>query len=739
MIILKAVIMAGGEGTRLRPLTCTLPKPLVPVNNMPAMTHILKLLRKHGITDAAVTTMYLADKIKSYYGDMSEDINLHYFHEAVPLGTAGSVKNAESFLDSDFIVISGDGVCDIDLTAAIDFHYEKNADVTIIMSRVQDPLEYGVVLCESDGRINRFVEKPAWSQAFSDTVNTGIYIIKRNVLDEIPSGKPYDFSRDLFNRMLHDGRALYGFESDGYWCDIGDLGAFYRCNFERNTENAENIIGVECQIADDVKITDSVIFNNVKIGKGSIIDGAIICENCDLGENVIVRRGCVVGAYTVLEDNVSVLNDVRIWNNKKVGEGITVMKNLVFGEITREHDLFDEAGIVGDKCTLSAEYCVRVGEAIANVVKKGETNKVGVICSSIDNCRMVKQALLCGLYAGGAHGIDFGEGFESMAAYAASHFRLELLLCIRNNDDETLHVTMYDANGLYPDRTFERALVGALSKPDADINCDMKLTATEKFSSLKFMYYSSLVHSVENRLDGLKVSLNDTEPTKMLSKALIELGAEVVDDSNANLYISINETGDDIKIREQGNSYNYDADMWHIAAVIGHAECKKGLKTLVLPHTAPRSLEKIALDEGVIVAKYASCPSDKSENDVRSLVSTQIWLKDACFAALKICSLIHAHETTIKELAERIPEFYNTVTEYDADIKYKTLILREIGTPSDEGVCIDYGTAGYVRVIPKRQRGFTMIADAVSMEAAEEILSLSRSKVDEIINSAKQK
>jgi Nucleoside-diphosphate-sugar pyrophosphorylase involved in lipopolysaccharide biosynthesis/translation initiation factor 2B, gamma/epsilon subunits (eIF-2Bgamma/eIF-2Bepsilon) len=723
--------MAGGEGTRLRPLTCTLPKPLVPVDNLPAMSHILKLLNRHGFKEAAVTTMYLADKIRDYYGEHSEGINLCYFHESKPLGTAGSVKNAESFLDGDFIVISGDGVCDIDLTAAINYHYAKNADVTIVMSRVEDPLEYGVVLCDTDGRIKRFIEKPSWSQAFSDTVNTGIYIIKHNVLDEIPTGKQYDFSRDLFSRMLSDGKALYGYKADGYWCDIGDLGAFYRCNFERS--DSENIIAHTGIIGDNTVITDSIIFGNVKIGGGCVIDGAIICENCVLGENVIVRRGCVIGADSVIENNVSILNDVRVCNNKKVGEGITVMKNLVFGEITRERDLFDETGIAGDSCTLSAEYCVRVGEAIATVIHKSETNKVGVICGAVDSCRMVKQALLCGLYAGGAHSVDFGEGFESMAAYAASHFRLDLLLFVRHNEDDTLRVTMYDANGLYPERSFERSLMSALARPDSK-NEEITLISTEKFSSLKFMYYSSLVHSIDTRLDGLKVSLNDSEPSKMLSKALVELGAEITAE-NANLYISINDTGNDIKIREHGNSYNYDADMWHIAAIIEQAECKNGLKTLVLPHTAPRSLEKIAFDEGVVVAKYANYPSDKSDSDVRSLVSTQIWLKDACFAALKICSIVHSRKATIKELAEMIPEFYNTVTEYDADIKYKTLILREVGTPSDEGVCIDYGKSGYVRVIPKRNRGFTMIADAVSMEAAEEILSLSREKIDKIINS----
>ena len=201
---MKAIIMAGGEGSRLRPLTCTIPKPLVPILNRPVMEYTIELLKRNQIEEIGVTLQYLPQEIENWFGDGREwNISLTYFTETNPLGTAGSVKNAESFLDDTFIVISGDALTDFDLQKAIDFHKKKKALVTLILTSVNNPLEYGVVLTHKDGSIDRFLEKPGWGEVFSDQVNTGIYIIEPDVLEYIPSDKPYDFSKDLFPALLH--------------------------------------------------------------------------------------------------------------------------------------------------------------------------------------------------------------------------------------------------------------------------------------------------------------------------------------------------------------------------------------------------------------------------------------------------------------------------------------------------------------------------------------------------------
>ena len=218
---MKAVIMAGGEGARLRPLTCDRPKPMVPLMDKPMMEYIVELLAAHNLQDLAVTLQYLPEQIQDHFGEQSPaGTKFSYFLEDKPLGTAGSVKNAASFLDDTFMVISGDCLTDIDLTAAIEFHRRKKALVTIVLTPQENPLEYGVVMVNDEGRIIRFLEKPGWGEVFSDTVNTGIYILEPEVLDYIPPGKKFDFSRDLFPLLMEEGRPLYGCVLPGYWCDI---------------------------------------------------------------------------------------------------------------------------------------------------------------------------------------------------------------------------------------------------------------------------------------------------------------------------------------------------------------------------------------------------------------------------------------------------------------------------------------------------------------------------------------
>ena len=228
---MKAVIMAGGEGSRLRPLTCDKPKPMVPVMNRPLMEYSVELLRACGLRDIAVTLQYLPEQIREHFGDGSRfGVNLQYYVEEDPLGTAGSVKNAAPFLDETFVVVSGDALTDVDLTEAIAFHRSRGALATLVLKSVENPLEYGVVMLDPGGRIVRFLEKPGWGEVFSDTVNTGIYILEPEVLAYVEPGKMVDFSKDIFPRLLERGEPLYGYVMEGFWCDVGDLREYARAH-----------------------------------------------------------------------------------------------------------------------------------------------------------------------------------------------------------------------------------------------------------------------------------------------------------------------------------------------------------------------------------------------------------------------------------------------------------------------------------------------------------------------------
>jgi mannose-1-phosphate guanylyltransferase/phosphomannomutase len=292
---MKAVVMAGGEGSRLRPITANHPKPLAPVVNRPIMEHILLLLKDHGIEQVVATVYYLADAIEGYFGDGEAwGIPIHYSLEDTPLGTAGSVKQAEEHLhDGTFVLMSGDALTDIDLQPAIEFHQRNKAIATIVLARVPNPLEFGVVITREDGRITRFLEKPSWSEVFSDTVNTGIYILEPEIFQYMEAGKPYDFSQDLFPLLLREGKPLYGYVMSEYWSDIGSLQQYREAHYDLLNRKVRLPLPGEESIP------------GVWVGAGTTIDpeAQVIPPVC-FGRNCRIKRGAVVGPYTTLGDKL---------------------------------------------------------------------------------------------------------------------------------------------------------------------------------------------------------------------------------------------------------------------------------------------------------------------------------------------------------------------------------------------------------------------------------------------------
>src|SRR5438552_439978 len=284
---MQAVVMAGGEGSRLRPLTINRPKPMVSIVNKPCLGHIFDLLQRHGISDAFVTLQYLASQIQDSFGDGGAiGMRLKYSVEESPLGTGGSVRQIGDALDDTFIVISGDALTDIDLTKVIAFHRERKAAVTLTLYHVANPLEYGVVITGEDGRISKFLEKPSWGEVFSDTINTGIYVIDPRVLERYKPGEAFDFSKELFPMMLRKGDPLYGYiPTSGYWCDVGNLSEYMRANadvlqghvnVEIPAKNIGNNIWCEegVDIAEDAQLYGPVyLARDCKIRSSAIIHG----------------------------------------------------------------------------------------------------------------------------------------------------------------------------------------------------------------------------------------------------------------------------------------------------------------------------------------------------------------------------------------------------------------------------------------------------------------------------------
>jgi mannose-1-phosphate guanylyltransferase/phosphomannomutase len=318
----KAVIMAGGFGTRLRPLTMNVPKPMVPILNTPMMEHIVNLLKKHSITDIVSVLYFQPETITNYFENGAKfGVDMKYEMAKADYGTAGAVKNAEQHLKEPFIIISGDVLTDFDLTKAIEFHKEKKSLATILLTRVPNPLQFGIVMTNEDGLITRFLEKPSWCQVFSDTINTGIYILEPEVLDLIPQKTEFDFSKDLYPVILRKKLPLYGYIAEGYWRDIGNLNEYQQGQFDAVAEKVK--LEVKGKKKDNVAIGNNAkiaptakFYGNVIVGDNTVIEDYVEITDSVISENVSIGTGSKIKRCT-------------IWNDVKIGDFVELFDDVI--------------------------------------------------------------------------------------------------------------------------------------------------------------------------------------------------------------------------------------------------------------------------------------------------------------------------------------------------------------------------------------------------------------------------
>jgi mannose-1-phosphate guanylyltransferase/phosphomannomutase len=444
--------MAGGEGTRLRPLTSNQPKPMVPIVGKPCMEHILELLRAHEFTDVIVTVAFLPQAIRSYFADgTSLGVDIQYSVEESPLGTAGSVRLASDALDDTFLVISGDALCDIDLRQIVETHKEKGAAVTIGLKSVENPLEFGIIVTDEDGKVERFLEKPSWGQVFSDTINTGIYVLEPEVLRHVPNDRPFDFSKELFPLLLEMGRPIYGHVCEGYWLDIGNLDQYRQANFDALDQKVQLAVpglkirgdvwigeGVEIDDVEGVegpafignyarvspeasvgpytvlgpattlrergRISRSVVDASCYVGRSAVIEGAIIGRNCDIRPHARIHEGVAIGDQVTIGDQSVVYPGVRIYPYKEVEYGAHIHESLIW-ESRGTTRVFAQDGVVGlVNVDLTPEIALRFGAALGTALKRGA--RVVASRESAGAYRMIKRALISGLHSTGVSVAD---------------------------------------------------------------------------------------------------------------------------------------------------------------------------------------------------------------------------------------------------------------------------------------------------------------------------------------------
>ena len=451
------VVMAGGFGTRIRPLSANRPKPMLPIVNRPILERVLTQLAGFGMREAVLLTYYDPDKIRDAFGDGKRlGMKLHYNNADQDFGTAGAVAHGADLVSSDdYLVLSGDVICDFDLPSIVAAHQERSAAVTIGLTRVANPLQYGIVIIDGDNRVRRFLEKPTWGEVFSDTVNTGIYVLKAQALAQVPRTEPYDFSRDLFPRLLAAGDPLYGHVMRGFWRDIGDPESYLAAHseyfqgalrlmppgelrqiggkplwLEGESEidpslevRGTVVVGPGCRIGAGVRMEDvvmgpgtsvearseirrAVLWENVVVGEGARVEEAVLCANVQVGAGSVIEKGAVIADDTVLGQEVRVKESVKIWPAKVVEDHAVVYSNLVYAERWRT-STFEEGAVTGlTNLELTPEVTARLGAAYGTLLHPGST--ILTVRDDHPASRMLRRAFVGGMSSTGVHVVDLG-------------------------------------------------------------------------------------------------------------------------------------------------------------------------------------------------------------------------------------------------------------------------------------------------------------------------------------------
>ena len=577
----QAVIMAGGEGSRLRPLTSNLPKPMLPIANRPLMQHIIELLRKHGVTDVIATVQFLSSIIRNYFGDGSDlGVSLSYATEDAPLGTAGSVANARDMLSGRFLVISGDALTDIDLDEVIEFHEAKGAAATLVLKRMQDPLEFGIVMTSEEGRVERFLEKPTWGQVFTDTINTGIYVLEPDVLDFIPFDQPYDFSSELFPQMLDKGLPVFGFVTEAYWTDVGNTDAYIQAQhdvlegrvnipiagFEVEPsvwlgegvdldptallegpvlvgDNARiaagarvgplSVLAPNTTLGEEASVSHGIVLDGAHVGAYARVRGGVVGRGASLDRNATLEEGAVLGDDVAVGASALIRPRVKVYPSRTVESGAIVSQSIVREKQARRA-LFGARGVSGlMNVGVTPITAIRLGMAWGSTLPRGSVIVAGRDASRA--ARTMKRAIIAGLNSTGVTVRDLELMPMPLTRFIAGSHRAAGGLSVRTSpgNREGVEIRLFDADGADLPEVAQRKVERAFFREDYRRASPRQLGELEFPPHAVGQYVAGIIESIDVeaiRAAGLKAVVDYAYGSSSIVGASImgRLGCDVL-------------------------------------------------------------------------------------------------------------------------------------------------------------------------------------------------------------------
>ncbi len=767
---MKAVIMAGGEGSRLRPLTCDLPKPMTRLCGRPILEYILDLLCRHGFTQAVVTTGYLSHMIADAYPEMRYGIlSMKFKREEEPLGTAGSVADAVTKEDDAVLVISGDALCDFNLSKAMEFHLHNKAAATIIAKRVADPREYGLIRTGTDGKIIGFLEKPDYTQAVSDLANTGIYILSRQALDLIPPERPYDFGKNLFPLMMEKQIPMMAYEDEGYWCDIGDLTTYRTCQKDilegrvdcelNGTRDAEgnvfadippkgnyrlvppcyigkavsvgsgcvvegSVLDDGCQLMDGVRVTDSILLPNAMLMSGVKTTGAIVGNSASLKNRAMLFEGCAIGSGAVVGKEAVIAPGVKVWPQKSVEDFTLLSGHLKSSVLAREY--FDDDGISGEiGVELTPEFCARVGAALATVGVKG---RIGLGCDGTPGSKALKNALSAGIQSAGAGVMDFGASFESLFRFSVAYCGLKLGIYAASDGHGTLRLV--SDSGLPATRPMERSLEGILSRGEfRRVPCS-RFGDVMDLTGMAVLYRAALLGMAPLGLSGIEagVQSDSRQIHIILGDVLTSLGCNRTEEP----LFFISADGKTVRMRH-GKAELAHHNLLTLCCI---QEFLHG-QDVSVPYEAPRILDALAEEYDRKVYRYFSCPADGGDAYAREMAGGQLWVTDALMLCVKFLSFLAEKEGKLEDLVQLLPRYQLASRQVPVDGNPAGILgrfERRESTGITEGVLVDFDCGTALIRPSKNGRSVRILAECLSSETAEELCA----RVEELIRDQKE-
>ncbi|MCL2884310.1 MAG: sugar phosphate nucleotidyltransferase, partial [Oscillospiraceae bacterium] len=606
-----------------------------------------------------------------------------------PLGTAGCVRYAAAQfpLNDDFLVISGDALTTLDISAAFRFHKAHAAAVTLVTVPVDDPREYGLVSIDKTSRITGFQEKPGWAQVTTDLANTGIYIVSPRALSHIPDGS-FDFAKDLFPLLLSQGESLYAYQSSDYWCDIGDLPTYIAC--QRDVLSGKvfdfappqpvrsnytlyppvyignNVqIGADAQIGpfavlDDgcyvgagAKVRGAVLLENTYVGDRAALTGAVLCRGASVKRGAALFEGSVVGAGALVGEYASVDAGVKIWPGKQIEEYGALHEHVREGHngasLLRDRGFCGEVGV-----EMTPAFCARLGAGVATAFG-GE--KIAVGCSGDSGADMLHLAVLSGVLATGAPAWDFGACLETQFDYLLGFSRVQTGIYIAGSQtggsqtggSQTAGgqacVRIVSAAGLPLSHADERRVGAALSAGSFARAGGGSIQRATDLSGLRHLYRQALIEMAPKGLHGsMGVCGSDSEAVHTLKTVLDALGC--ADSSSCRFHLG--DSGRRLSIVCDGSGYIEPEKTLALACVLALMDGQD----LALPGDAPAALDVLAKAYGKQVHRL--CEGD---NKARELAAVQRWVRDGLMRAVFILNGLQKQSLTLAQALRRVPAF----------------------------------------------------------------------------------